>query len=512
MTSTGQSTNFKTVKTCDKDHADSNFLTEPIIASFPNNMPSGQHLQKLTFAAFQQEKDNQGKQQNRLKRRLIKAEYKQGSQAAGGVRYQGKNHGHDINPKDQASDYYMGVFVPEENRVFMVPVSTCYQFNQEIQKFTEIYNGEEDNEALKSMNYMNQKLQLANAFGTNQSRKKITSMLTNMVEDGGINQKNDKGVRDHRLADKALLISKDQDVLKSELLSASKRRSDLYSRDQLLPAEVLEQVAYKNTYNALQNDNEEALKQLILSPLAGHLVRKVYSRFEQIATKSEKKLLLKACIYLDSLITFYRLPQNLDQSLEVYSSKANIPLPLFEKLVEKFSTVSFKNQSMLMNHESVDSSLNNSSVANQYKYTKSKEQTKMLICHVIGINAILNQGGKFKASHIARVLKKEVTDLKSYFQELGLDYSVIKEDGKDDILVSTVVNDKPEYQSGGKQSFHKDRKDSGAGSTKSGKSSASKKSETTNTSNDQIGVKRTKRQQKHDQELARLAAQVPDQQ
>ena len=105
-------------------------------------------------------------------------------------------------------------------------------------------------------------------------------MLTNMVEDGGINQKNDKGVRDHRLADKALLISKDQDVLKSELLSASKRRSDLYSRDQLLPAEVLEQVAYKNTYNALQNDNEEALKQLILSPLAGHLVRKVYSRFE----------------------------------------------------------------------------------------------------------------------------------------------------------------------------------------------------------------------------------------
>lgn len=52
---------------------------------------------------------------------------------------------------------------------------------------------------------------------------------------------------------------------------------------------------------------------------------------------------------------------------------------------------------------------------NQYKYTKNKEQIKMLICHIIGITALLNHGSKFKASHIARVLKKEVSDLKSYF-------------------------------------------------------------------------------------------------
>lgn len=78
----------------------------------------------------------------------------------------------------------------------MLPVSACFQLNQEIEGFAEAYNGEQDNEALRQMNYMNQKLQLANAFGTNQSRKKITSMLTNMVEDGGITNKADKGVRD----------------------------------------------------------------------------------------------------------------------------------------------------------------------------------------------------------------------------------------------------------------------------------------------------------------------------
>lgn len=67
-------------------------------------------------------------------------------------------------------------------------------------------------------------------------------------------------------------------------------------------------VAYKNTFQALKNEDEEELKKLILSPLATHLVRRVFNRFEQIESKSEKKLLLKACIYLDSLITFYRLP------------------------------------------------------------------------------------------------------------------------------------------------------------------------------------------------------------
>jgi len=56
---------------------------------------------------------------------------------------------------------------------------------------------------------MNQKLQLANAFGTNQSKKKITSMLTNMIDDGGITNHANKGIRDHRLADKAHLIEKD---------------------------------------------------------------------------------------------------------------------------------------------------------------------------------------------------------------------------------------------------------------------------------------------------------------
>lgn len=59
------------------------------------------------------------------------------------------------------------------------------------------------------MNYMSKKLELVNAFGTKKSIKKVTSMLTNMVEDGGITNVGNKGVRDHRLTDMANSIAKD---------------------------------------------------------------------------------------------------------------------------------------------------------------------------------------------------------------------------------------------------------------------------------------------------------------
>ncbi len=48
-----------------------------------------------------------------------------------------------------------------------------------------------------------------------------------------------------------------------------------------------------------------------------------------------------------------------------------------------------------------------------YKYVKSKEHGKKLICHILGIMALLNDD--FRASFVARLLKKEVSDLKSYF-------------------------------------------------------------------------------------------------
>lgn len=129
----------------------------------------------------------------------------------------------------------MGVFNPDDNKVYVVPVQTCYQFTQEIENFSDLYGNEDDNEAMKNMNYMSKKLELVNAFGTKKSIKKVTSMLTNMVEDGGITNVGNKGVRDHRLTDMANSIAKDQEGLKKEILTSVQRRMTLYSKEALLP-------------------------------------------------------------------------------------------------------------------------------------------------------------------------------------------------------------------------------------------------------------------------------------
>jgi hypothetical protein len=59
------------------------------------------------------------------------------------------------------------------------------------------------------MSYMDQKLQLVQAFGTNKSQKKVTSMLSNMVDESGITNKPNKGVRDQRLAERAQQIAEE---------------------------------------------------------------------------------------------------------------------------------------------------------------------------------------------------------------------------------------------------------------------------------------------------------------
>ena len=181
-------TTFKLVTSKDKEDgtattsSDKATLVEPILASFPSNMPSTEAFKEMQFTIYQQQSKDSGFKSSATKkknRRVIKAQRK-------GVKYEAKSYLHDANTKDQASDYYMGVFNSEDNKVYMIPVTNPYQFNQEIDNFKEQYGQEEDNEALKNMSYMDKKVHLVNAFGTKKAIKKVTSMLTNMVEEGGV--------------------------------------------------------------------------------------------------------------------------------------------------------------------------------------------------------------------------------------------------------------------------------------------------------------------------------------
>lgn len=159
-----------------------------------------------------------------------------------------------------------------------------------------------------------------------------------------------------------------------------------------------------------------------------------YRRFDQIADKKEKKNLLKGHIYLDWLITFFRLPGSIEESPDELARKLSMPSLIVDHILNDFTQISVKNQSQMDQPEYASSN-------HEFKYVKSKENTKKLMCHILGIAVLMHRGQPMKASSIAQVLKKEVADLRSYFQELGLHYTPFKENGVDDLSVQ-VSNEK----------------------------------------------------------------------
>ena len=126
-------------------------LAEPILASFPENIPQSHTLKKMKFSIFQQEKKSQYQTKNR---RVIKSQRKN-------IKYTAENFGgQDVN------DYYLGVISNKhEGKVYMAQVTTPYQFKQEIEGFKEKYGTAEDNEQIKNMTYIEKKQLLVKNFG-----------------------------------------------------------------------------------------------------------------------------------------------------------------------------------------------------------------------------------------------------------------------------------------------------------------------------------------------------------
>ena len=50
---------------------------------------------------------------------------------------------------------------------------------------------------------MEQKKQLADSFGTSKQKRKVNSMMTNKLDENGITNRDNKGINDQRLQEKA---------------------------------------------------------------------------------------------------------------------------------------------------------------------------------------------------------------------------------------------------------------------------------------------------------------------
>lgn len=343
-----------------------------------------------------------------------------------------------MQKSDQASDYYLAIFDSKENKAYTIPITSAYQFTQVIETFQDEINEARgqmepvDNEAIKNMSFMDKKLQLVNAFGTKKSQKKVTSMLTNMVDEGGITHSANKGVRDQRLAEKALYIANDQEALTRDLLTLSERRQHLYSREKLLPYALLEGMPYKKTFDALRTENEEELRSLILNSAIRLQLQNFYAnKFNNLANNKEKKFALRGFIYLDCLVAFFRLPIQIESSPSFLASKLKTVQPVIDHLLSQFSQATVMTMKSHSKNNDGDTAVPSGTMG--FKHVKGKDNQKDLVCHMIAIMGFLTK--EFRGQVVAKLIKKELTELRSYFQELGFTYDPIKEDGQDDYVV-----------------------------------------------------------------------------
>ena len=91
----------------------------------------------------------------------------------------------------------------------------------------------------------------------------------------------------------------------------------LYSRNSLLPNSVLNEVNYKMTYEALKTEDYEKLNILMITTVVREQLKGFYAGlFDKLASNHEKKFAIRAFIYLDCLVAFYRLPTHIESTSE----------------------------------------------------------------------------------------------------------------------------------------------------------------------------------------------------
>lgn len=127
---------------------------------------------------------------------------------------------------------------------------------------------------------------------------------------------------------------------KDQQLTKKQKRKQNYSRDALLPQDILDLIPYKQTYEALQKEDTEALSQL-LSSFVRVSMQGAYRRFEHIDQKREKKNIMKAHVYLDALISLHRMPSQIQKSIDVLSETVfkRLNVEALKAILEKFTDV-----------------------------------------------------------------------------------------------------------------------------------------------------------------------------
>jgi hypothetical protein len=186
----------------------------------------------------------------------------------------------------------------------------------------------------------------------------------------------------------AEIVHKDHNEAKADTMMSMKKRRALYSMGSLLPEDILELIPYQNTLEAIEDQSEEWEENLKkhLCNYVCVMTNKIYQfSWDQMETKEDKRRVVKQLVYLDALITLYRMPNQFSASLsDLVERFRQLPEDPLLAILEKFCKITIDDPSgkgakrrNVVRHDNQNGT--------RFSFLKSKEDMKTLILNIIGL-------------------------------------------------------------------------------------------------------------------------------
>ena len=144
-----------------------------------------------------------------------------------------------------------------------------------------------------------------------------------------------------------------------------------------MPEEILEEIPYQLTLEAIEDQSdewEENLKKLLcnyVSVLASKIYKYEWDKFE---TKEDKRQVVKQLVYLDALVTLYRMPNQFNAAFsELVERFRKLPQEPLLKILEKFCKMTLEDGSDNRNSKRRVMNKMDSGESSKFKFVKSKE-------------------------------------------------------------------------------------------------------------------------------------------
>lgn len=125
--------------------------------------------------------------------------------------------------------------------------------------------------------------------------------------------------------------------------------------------------------------------------------------------------MIRQHVYLDALIRLQRMTNQINRSVDTLVETVfyTIDAETLQCILDEFTQVQ-------MNTTNRKKQADDEEESQPIKFVKTKELQKSLMCSIISLGVQLARNQRLKASALSRLLKKEVSELKNYFKEIGL--------------------------------------------------------------------------------------------